>query len=30
MLVEIDLEVFRLGGETDNHTAHVPGHKKNL
>ena len=28
MLVGIDLGVFRLGGETDNHTAHVPGHKK--
>ena len=21
--------VFRLGGETDNHTTHVPGHKEN-
>ena len=28
MLVGIDLGVFRLGGETDNHTAHVPGHKQ--
>ena len=28
MLVGIDLGVFRLGGETDNHTSHVPGHKK--
>ena len=28
MLVGIDLRVFRLRGETDNHTANVPGHKK--
>ena len=28
MLLGIDLGGFRLGGETDNHTAHVPGHKK--
>ena len=28
MLVGIDLGVFHLRVETDNHTAHVPGHKK--
>ena len=26
--VGIDLGVFRLGVETDNHTTHGPGHKK--
>ena len=28
LVVGIDLGVFRLGGEKDNHTANVPGHKK--
>ena len=26
----IDIRVFRLGGETDSHTTHVPGHTEKI